>query len=146
MDLQAIVEQMETGGQDSALAALQNFNKQMSQCFTFTREEEQDRQHLGQLVLGYLKRKLQPSCLLACLETVRILTRDKHCLDPFISLSAMSTLSRYAGIGVEGGVSPALSHTMEDQACPSSDSMPLLCSILRGWNRDWNWNRDWGQD
>ncbi|XP_061577568.1 synembryn-A isoform X1 [Cololabis saira] len=121
MDLGAVIEQMETGSQDSALAALQSFNTQMSQCFTFSRAEEQDRQEenlrkdLGELVLGYLNRKLQPSCLLACLETVRILSRDKHCLDPFLSLSAMSTLAHYAGIGVQGAVSTDHSHTIEGQ-------------------------------
>ncbi|XP_061577570.1 synembryn-A isoform X2 [Cololabis saira] len=115
MDLGAVIEQMETGSQDSALAALQSFNTQMSQCFTFSRAEEQDRQDLGELVLGYLNRKLQPSCLLACLETVRILSRDKHCLDPFLSLSAMSTLAHYAGIGVQGAVSTDHSHTIEGQ-------------------------------
>ncbi|XP_067444793.1 synembryn-A isoform X3 [Thunnus thynnus] len=58
------------------------------------------RKRLGELVLALLNRELQPSCQLACLETVRILSRDKNCLDPFISRSAMSTLARYAGIAV----------------------------------------------
>uniref|UniRef100_A0A3P9LVI4 Synembryn n=1 Tax=Oryzias latipes TaxID=8090 RepID=A0A3P9LVI4_ORYLA len=98
MDLQALIAHMETGEQDAVLAALQGFNREMSQCFTFSRAEEQDREHLGELLVGFLNRDLQPSCLLACLETVRILSRDKRCLDPFISRSAMSTLARYAGI------------------------------------------------
>ena len=55
-------------------------------------------QRLGELVLSFLSRDLQPSCQLACLETARILTRDKYCLDPFISHSAMSILARCAGI------------------------------------------------
>ncbi|KAF7215093.1 chaperone Ric-8A isoform X1 [Nothobranchius furzeri] len=98
MDIHVIIEQMETGDQDAALSALQRFNREMSQCFMFNREEDQDRKHLGELVIGLLARELQPSCLLACLETIRILSRDKYCLDPFISCSAMSILSRYAGI------------------------------------------------
>ncbi|XP_017160635.1 chaperone Ric-8A [Poecilia reticulata] len=98
MDLRVIIEQMETGEQDKALAVLQTFNKEMSQCFSFNREEGQERKRLGELVLSFLSRELQPSCLLACLETVRILTRDKQCLDPFISRSAMLTLAHYSGI------------------------------------------------
>ncbi|XP_024138484.1 synembryn-A isoform X3 [Oryzias melastigma] len=98
MDLQAVIAHMETGEQDAALAALQGFNREMSQCFTFRTAEEKDRQHLGELVVGFLSRNLQPSCLLACLETVRILSRDKRCLDPFITRSAMSTLATFAGI------------------------------------------------
>uniref|UniRef100_A0A3Q4GX51 Synembryn n=1 Tax=Neolamprologus brichardi TaxID=32507 RepID=A0A3Q4GX51_NEOBR len=95
MDLSAVIEEMETGDQDSALTALQSYNKQMNQCFTFNRDEQKDREHLGELVLGFLDRELQPSCLLACLETVRILSRDKNCLDPFTNQFAMSTLARY---------------------------------------------------
>ncbi|PWA19923.1 synembryn-A [Gambusia affinis] len=98
MDLRVIIEQMETGEQEKVLAVLQSFNKEMSQCFTFNREEGQERKRLGELVLSFLSRELQPSCLLACLETVRILTRDKQSLDPFISRSAMLTLAQYSGI------------------------------------------------
>uniref|UniRef100_A0A3B4ZBZ4 Synembryn n=1 Tax=Stegastes partitus TaxID=144197 RepID=A0A3B4ZBZ4_9TELE len=113
MDLNAIIEQMETGDQDSALTALQSYNKEV------TREQQSlssRRPHLGELVLGFLNRDLQPSCLLACLETVRILSRDKHCLDPFISRSAMLTLARYAGIVVDIPATPAHSHLVEGQA------------------------------
>uniref|UniRef100_A0A665WCQ4 Synembryn n=1 Tax=Echeneis naucrates TaxID=173247 RepID=A0A665WCQ4_ECHNA len=107
MNLSTIIEQMETGRQEAALTALQSYNQEMNQCFTFSSEEERDRQHLGELVVGFLNRELQPSCLLACLETARILSRDKHCLDPFICHSAMSTLAHYAGIAVTSKSTPA---------------------------------------
>lgn len=113
MDLNAIIEQLETGEQDAALTALQGYNQEMNQCFTFSRQEDQDRERLGELVLVFLNRELQPSCLLACLETVRILSRDKHCLDPFINHSAMSTLARYAGVAVDSTASPAHSDPVE---------------------------------
>ncbi|KAM6973155.1 chaperone Ric-8A [Aplochiton taeniatus] len=100
MDLNAIVEKMETGDQDAALMALQTYNKEKSQCFTFSREQASDRERLGELVLGFLQRELQPSCQLACLETIRILTRDKNSLAPFVTPSAITTLCRYAGIPV----------------------------------------------
>ncbi|XP_055015722.1 synembryn-A-like, partial [Boleophthalmus pectinirostris] len=100
MDLKGVIEQLETGDQDCALSALQSFNSQMSHCFTFENEDGQERELLGELVLGFLNGDLQPSCQVACLETIRILSRDKKCLGPFITCSAMSTLARYAGIGV----------------------------------------------
>uniref|UniRef100_A0A672FI23 Synembryn n=1 Tax=Salarias fasciatus TaxID=181472 RepID=A0A672FI23_SALFA len=111
MDLHSIIEQLETGEQDAALAALQGYNQEMSQCFTFNSQEEQDRKvgqlsRLGELVINFLNKDLQPSCLLACLETVRILTRDQQCLDPFVSRRALSTLASYAGISVAGELSP----------------------------------------
>ncbi|XP_072291100.1 chaperone Ric-8A [Eucyclogobius newberryi] len=100
MDLKSVIEQLETGDQDCALTALQSYNSQMTHCFTFEKEDGQEREHLGELVLGFLKGNLQSSCQVACLETIRILSRDKMCLGPFITCSAMSTLARYAGIDV----------------------------------------------
>uniref|UniRef100_A0A4W5PWW5 Synembryn n=1 Tax=Hucho hucho TaxID=62062 RepID=A0A4W5PWW5_9TELE len=75
----------------------------MTQCFTFTTDEEEQRERLGELVLGFLERDLQPSCQLACLETIRILSRDKNNVAPFITHTAMQTLSRHAGIAISHG-------------------------------------------
>nr|XP_006009778.1 PREDICTED: synembryn-A [Latimeria chalumnae] len=55
-------------------------------------------QKLGGLVIKFLERDLQPSCQLACLETIRILSRDKSCLGPFTTWQAMQTLAKHAGI------------------------------------------------
>ncbi|KAM8926941.1 chaperone Ric-8A isoform 2-T2 [Pelodytes ibericus] len=63
--------------------------------------EDQDvklRQKLGEVVIKYLDRDLQPSCQVACLETIRILSRDKYGLSPFTSRPAMHTLAQYAGL------------------------------------------------
>lgn len=116
MDLNSIIEQLETGDQDCALTALQSFNSQMSHCFTFEKEDEHEREHLGELVLGFLNRDLQPSCQVACLETIRILSRDKECLGPFITCSAMSTLGRYAGIAVGSTITEDRSQPVTEQS------------------------------
>ncbi|CAL1595162.1 unnamed protein product [Knipowitschia caucasica] len=100
MDIKGVIEQLETGDQGCALTALRSFNSQMTHCFTFEIEDGDQREHVGKLVVGLLKRDLQPSCQLACLETIRILSRDRRCLGPFITCSAMNTLARYAGIAV----------------------------------------------
>ncbi|XP_035013114.2 synembryn-A isoform X1 [Hippoglossus stenolepis] len=139
MDLSAILEQMETGEQDTALTALQSYTKEMDQCFTFSREEEHEREEgelqkrLGELVLGFLNRELQPSCQLACLETLRILTRDKDCLDPFINRSAMSTLARYAGITVASTATHAHSNPMEGQVeGEGEDAEEVSSELMKG--------------
>ncbi|XP_018621203.1 chaperone Ric-8A isoform X2 [Scleropages formosus] len=98
MDLKAIIEKMETGDQDAALMALQAYNKEQSQCFQFSTNQQDERERLGELVLGFLERDLQPSCQLACLETIRILSRDKNSLAPFTTHAAIQTLSRHAGL------------------------------------------------
>ncbi|CAN9498989.1 unnamed protein product [Ophioblennius macclurei] len=115
MDLHSIIEQMETGEQDAALAVLQSYNQEMNQCFTFNKQEEQDRKHLGELVINFLNKDLQPSCLLACLETVRILTRDQQCLDPFVNRRALSTLGSYAGISAASASTAPHSQQPEGQ-------------------------------
>ncbi|XP_068169811.1 synembryn-A [Antennarius striatus] len=146
MDLNAIVERLETGDQDGVLAALRGYNQEMNQCFTFNKDDELDRQHLGELVFAFLNRDLQPSCQLACLETVRILSRDKLCLDPFISVSAMSTLAYYAGIFLNTPVCnqcqlverEVCSKAVEEIAPPSKsadqevivESLKSICNIL----------------
>ncbi|XP_063052145.1 synembryn-A [Engraulis encrasicolus] len=133
MDLNAIIEKMETGDQDAALVALQTYNKEKSQCFTFENNEEEGRQddnlqeRLAELVLSYLERDLQPACQLACLETIRILSRDKSCLGPFSSRSALETLAQHAGLLTSAGPddtnsSPDLDRVVEALKC--------LCNMI----------------
>lgn len=59
-------------------------------------------------MLGFLERDLQPSCQLACLETIRILSRDKKSLAPFVTRQAMQVLIRHAGLGQGEGVTPEI--------------------------------------
>lgn len=49
-------------------------------------------------MLTVLRKEPTSSCQLICLETIKILTRDKLSLDPFVSHLALSTLAYYAGI------------------------------------------------
>lgn len=98
MDVKALIEQIETKEEDFILTALQTYNKEMAMCFEFQKEHEKDRQHLGELVLSVLRKEPSSSSQLICLETIKILTRDKLSLDPFVTHLALSTLAYYAGI------------------------------------------------
>ncbi|CAG06212.1 unnamed protein product, partial [Tetraodon nigroviridis] len=115
MDVKRVIEELETGGQDTVLMALQSYNKE----------------YLGELVLSFLNRDIQPCCQLTCLETVRILTRDKNCLSPFVTRSALSTLARYAGI-----LSPATASQQptESQENPDQEtvieSLKSICNVM----------------
>ncbi|XP_030053863.1 synembryn-A isoform X2 [Microcaecilia unicolor] len=98
MDLHMILGKLETGEQKLVQKVLLDYNKENSQCFLFSVQQREQRKQLGEVVIKYLSQELQPSCQTTCLETVRILSRDKQGLEPFISHSAMQTLARYAGV------------------------------------------------
>ncbi|XP_069765489.1 synembryn-A isoform X3 [Narcine bancroftii] len=57
------------------------------------------RERIGELVIEILERDLQPSCRLAGLVAVRILSRDKQALLPFARPGPMRVLAWLAGIG-----------------------------------------------
>ncbi|XP_077115899.1 chaperone Ric-8A isoform X3 [Ranitomeya variabilis] len=157
MDLDAILDKLETGEQELVQKALLEYNKENSQCFFFSSEQREQRkfrtkrfrdgvpksnsdydsdysedhdlklrQKLGEVVIKFLERDLQPSCQMACLETIRILSRDKYGLAPFTSRSAMQILARYAGLDY--------SEEMEVPLIPDSESaveaLKGLCNIV----------------
>ncbi|XP_073512070.1 chaperone Ric-8A isoform X1 [Phyllobates terribilis] len=157
MDLDHILDKLETGEQELVQKALLEYNKENSQCFFFNSEQREQRkfrtkrfrdgvpksnsdhdsdysedhdlklrQKLGEVVIKYLERDLQPSCQMACLETIRILSRDKYGLAPFTSRSAMQILARYAGLDY--------SEEMEVPRIPDSESaveaLKGLCNIV----------------
>nr|XP_032655832.1 synembryn-A isoform X1 [Chelonoidis abingdonii]XP_032655833.1 synembryn-A isoform X1 [Chelonoidis abingdonii]XP_032655834.1 synembryn-A isoform X1 [Chelonoidis abingdonii] len=98
MELKNVVETVESGEQDAILKVLQIYNQERSQCFTFEDEEREERKKMAQLLIKFLERELQPSCQVTCLESIRILSRDKSCLDPFTTREGLQTLARHAGI------------------------------------------------
>ncbi|XP_053740701.1 synembryn-A isoform X2 [Synchiropus splendidus] len=144
MDLNSIIEEIETGEQDGVLLALQRYNEKMNECFTFRKEEcdteeVNQQKRLGELVLDFLSRELQPPCQLACLETARILSRDKHCLQPFVNCASMSTLARCASISVvtgedAGSTEGAEEGRREEEASSDDDvtieALKCICNIL----------------
>uniref|UniRef100_A0A669R1K5 Synembryn n=1 Tax=Phasianus colchicus TaxID=9054 RepID=A0A669R1K5_PHACC len=98
MELRTVLTTVESGEQDAVLKVLQIYNQEKSQCFTFDDEEREERKKMAQLLIKFLERELQPSCQVTCLESIRILSRDKYCLEPFTTEEGLKTLSRHAGI------------------------------------------------
>lgn len=58
-------------------------------------------QNLCQSVLTVLGRQVQPSCQKTCLETLRILSRDKHVLSPVATREGMLILGQMARLRPE---------------------------------------------
>ncbi|XP_038639272.1 synembryn-A-like isoform X2 [Scyliorhinus canicula] len=112
MELDVLTDVLQTGDQEVIQKALLEFNKEYAQCFFFNEEERQRRKReqleekIGELLIDFLGRDLQPSCQLVSLEAVRILSRDKHALAPFASRESMCVLARLAGIEYAEGRGP----------------------------------------
>ncbi|XP_069765488.1 synembryn-A isoform X2 [Narcine bancroftii] len=128
MDLKALIDILQSGDQDMIQNALSDFNREFAQCFFFNAEAQEKRkfritkhqeqyassdydsdsnqdrevklrERIGELVIEILERDLQPSCRLAGLVAVRILSRDKQALLPFARPGPMRVLAWLAGIG-----------------------------------------------
>lgn len=55
-------------------------------------------QRLAEALLRFVKTRLQPGVLSVCLRTLRILSRDRQALSPFITDSSILTLAYLSGI------------------------------------------------
>lgn len=57
-------------------------------------------QHLATALLCFISSQLQPAVLRVCLETLRILSRDRRALGPMVTDSALITLAHLGGISL----------------------------------------------
>ncbi|CAJ1056958.1 synembryn-B isoform X2 [Xyrichtys novacula] len=105
MDLNKILSQLESSDEEETEKLLEQFNRENSHTFIFEKKEETLRSRLCQSVLTVLGRQVQPSCQRTCLETLRILSRDKHVLKPVATREGMLILGRMARLqpGEDGG-------------------------------------------
>uniref|UniRef100_UPI00398F6363 chaperone Ric-8A-like isoform X1 n=1 Tax=Pristiophorus japonicus TaxID=55135 RepID=UPI00398F6363 len=135
MELDLLLDILQSEDQEVVRNALLEFNQEYAQCFFFNAEERERRKNIGELVIKFLERDLQPSCQLVSLETVRILSRDKHALAPFATSRTMRVLARLAGI--ERG-STAASASGEEELKPreapdgevASEALKCLCNTV----------------
>ncbi|KAM9470519.1 chaperone Ric-8A [Clarias gariepinus] len=125
MEITAVIHALETREQEAAVRALHSYNTQKNQCFSFPSEEQEDRERLGELLLSFLDRDVQPSCQLACLETIRILSRDKSSLAPFSSRRAIHTFARYAALAPGEGLGP---HVADLDVIV--EALKCLCNVI----------------
>lgn len=92
----AAVEQ--GGGEADLEQRLRAFNRQNSQTFKFDLKEQEERKKLCDEVLKELQKEPGPSCQITCLETIRILSRDKTVLAPLTTRPGMLLLIKLAGL------------------------------------------------
>ncbi|XP_017376472.1 synembryn-A isoform X1 [Cebus imitator] len=103
MEPRAVAAAVETGKEDVIMEALRSYNLEHSQSFTFDDAQQEDRKRLAELLVSALEQGLPPSHRVTWLQSVRILSRDRSCLDPFTSRQSMQALAGHAGISVSEG-------------------------------------------
>ncbi|XP_072549140.1 chaperone Ric-8A [Salminus brasiliensis] len=91
------------------------------------------RRRLASALMSFIRTQLQPGVLRVCLRTLRILSRDRLALAPFITDSAILTLARLGGISTLPIPGNEEEEGMEEKeqwgsACGSTSSQSKACS------------------
>lgn len=98
MELRAILDLVEGGDVEATEQALKEYNTKNSRVFQFDQKDEATRRRLCESILKLLESNIKCSCQATCLETLRILSRDKKVLDPVATRQHMVDLMRLAGL------------------------------------------------
>ncbi|KAK7880743.1 hypothetical protein WMY93_032619 [Mugilogobius chulae] len=93
MDLNQMLSEIEGGNDEEIERLLQRYNSENNRTFTFDQKEESLRIKLCQSTLAVLRREVPFSCQRTCLETLRIMSRDKCVLSPVATREGILTLS-----------------------------------------------------
>ncbi|XP_029289492.1 chaperone Ric-8B isoform X2 [Cottoperca gobio] len=135
MDLNNIVSQLENANEEEIEKLLLQYNRENSHTFSFDQKEETLRIKLCQGVLSVLGRQVQPSCQKTCLETLRILSRDKRVLGPVATREGMLILGGMARLnaGEEGDENQKSSQEdtqTEEEERVVVEALKCLCNVV----------------
>ncbi|CAB1313626.1 unnamed protein product [Coregonus sp. 'balchen'] len=154
MDLNSILSQLETNNEDEITRLLHQYNGergrtarktefgvsqtnvhhlfQNSRTFTFDPKEEDLRSRLCQGLLTVLGRQVGSCCQSTCLETLRILSRDKRVLGPVGTREGMLVLAELARLqgGEEGGDSMQEEAQTEEEERVVVEALKCLCNVV----------------
>lgn len=134
MDLNNILSQLETANEEDIEKLLQQYNRENSDTFAFDQKEETLRSKLCQSVLTVLGRQVQPSCQKTCLETLRILSRDKRVLAPVATREGMLILGGMARLRAgeeEGGDRSSQEDSQsEEEERVVVEALKCLCNVV----------------
>ncbi|XP_004599254.2 synembryn-A-like [Ochotona princeps] len=104
MEPGAVADAVETGREDVSVDALRAYNREHSESFSFDDAQREDRKRLAELLVSALQRGLPATHRVTWLQSVRILSRDRGCLDAFACRPSLQALARLAGVAPsEGG-------------------------------------------
>ncbi|XP_033940779.1 chaperone Ric-8B isoform X1 [Pseudochaenichthys georgianus] len=135
MDLNNIVSQLENTNEEETEKLLLQYNRENSHTFSFDQTEESLRIKLCQGVLSVLGRQVQPSCQKTCLETLRILSRDKRVLGPVATREGMLILGGLARLnpgeqGDENQKNGQEDTQSEEEERVVVEALKCLCNVV----------------
>ncbi|XP_035520854.1 synembryn-B isoform X1 [Morone saxatilis] len=135
MDLNNMLSQLDAANEEDVEQLLQQFNRENSHTFAFEPKEETLRSKLCQSVLTVLGRQVQPSCQKTCLETLRILSRDKRVLAPVATREGMLILGGMARLrageeGVDNEKSSEEDALSEEEERVVVEALKCLCNVV----------------
>ncbi|KAJ8245527.1 hypothetical protein GJAV_G00271690 [Gymnothorax javanicus] len=137
MDLSSILSQMESDNneEEETSRLLKQYNQENSKTFNFEQKEEDNRVRLCQSVLRVLETPVGYPCRRICLETLRILSRDKRVLGPVGTQEGMLLLARLAGLPTAEGEVLAErgeeeGEEVEEVEQVSVEALKCLCNVV----------------
>ncbi|XP_056272849.1 synembryn-B isoform X1 [Pseudoliparis swirei] len=135
MDLNIMLPQLETADEKDVETSLRQYIRENSHTFSFDQKEESLRSKLCQSVLSVLGRRVKPSCQKTCLETLRILSRDKRVLAPVATREGMLVLGAMARLsaGEEGDDNQNIAQEdtlSEEEERVVVEALKCLCNVV----------------
>lgn len=125
MDLDSVLESVRTGNHDKTESALRDYNAGNRTMFTFDPSDEEKRKNLCKAIFQVLDRGTHTSCQIVCLETLRILSRDKQVLVPVTTMENLQILMKLAKLN------PKLKSLGDAEDFPVVvEALKCLCNIV----------------
>ncbi|MCJ8733236.1 hypothetical protein PDJAM_G00220930 [Pangasius djambal] len=131
MDLSGILMQIENGNDEEIEKRLQEYNAENCKTFAFDCKQEEARIKLCQGILTVLRQPVRPQCQSTCLETMRILSRDKRVLGPVATHDGIVTLARLACIPLpDVDVEPLEKTESAAEERVVVEALKCLCNVM----------------
>ncbi|XP_028815010.1 chaperone Ric-8B [Denticeps clupeoides] len=137
MELTLVLSQIESENDAEMERVLKQYNTENGHTFTFDPKEEDARIRLCRGLVAALGRPLTPRCQSTCLETLRILSRDKRVLAPVGTREGILTLARLAQIRLpagdaeeKAGSGSGSGSEAEEERVVVVESLKCMCNIV----------------
>ncbi|KAK2175329.1 hypothetical protein NP493_722g02070 [Ridgeia piscesae] len=90
---------LQRGDEEAVCSVLDEFNRKHAKSFAFPDQTPEVKQKLLAAVMRWLESKASSKTYSSCLQTVRIISRDKSGLDTLMTTDLLATLVQHSGLG-----------------------------------------------